>query len=94
LGNENNNVYSYRWELPDLPNSTTELTADYKPEDSMLIFLSGDLESEGPRKDSQKPLNYKIKPSFNRNYINNTVVLEVTYNGTTKRFPYTFSFTK
>ena len=94
LGNENNNVYSYRWELPGLPNSTTELTADYKPEDSMLIFLSGDLESEGPRKDSQKPLNYKIKSSFNRNYINNTVVLEVTYNGTTKRFPYTFSFTK
>lgn len=94
LGDENNNVYSYRWELPGLPNSTTKLTADYKPEDSMLIFLSGDLESEGPRKDSQKPLNYKIKPSFNRNYINNTIVLEVTYNGTTKRFPYTFSFTK
>ena len=60
----------------------------------MLIFLSGDLESEGPRKDSQKPLNYKIKSSFNRNHINNTVVLEVTYNGTTKRFPYIFSFTK
>lgn len=94
LGDENNNVYSYRWELPGLPNSTTKLTADYTPEDSMLIFLSGDLESEGPRKDSQKPLNYKIKSSFNRNHINNTVVLEVTYNGTTKRFPYIFSFTK
>jgi hypothetical protein len=46
------------------------------------------------QKQEEIALQYKIRSTFKRDALNNTVILEIIYNGTTKRFPYTFGFSK
>ena len=92
LGSETANAYTYKWKLPDFDGEEIKDKDGHTPENSMITYLPCDLASSGPK--DQTSLEYKIRPNFNRNYINNTITLEITYNGTVKYFPFTFTFSK
>ena len=92
LGSETANAYTYKWKLPGFNGEEIGSNDEYTPENSMITYLPCDLASSGPK--DQTSLEYKIRSNFNRNYINNTITLEIIYNGTVKYFPFTFTFSK
>lgn len=92
LGSDTANAYTYKWKLPGFDGEEIQDKDGYTPENSMITYLPCDLASSGPK--DQTFLEYKIRSNFNRNYINNTITLEITYNGTVKYFPFTFTFSK
>lgn len=94
-GNNKVDVYNYRWIIDGYDSSKNSIEEEkgYTPNNSMVTYgADSKLIGSGPK--SQAPLRYCISSSFNRNKINNTIQLEITYNDTVYYFPFSFSFSK